>query len=124
MGLGQIRRDANSGLMSSPATTAAPARNALMGIAPFTLIIFLVYLTIGMPLAALPLQVHDVLGFDTVTVGITIGLQSLVTILTRQFAGTLCDRRGAKFGMHSRWRRIDLGQRHLFGFDGHTVRPY
>ena len=52
-----------------------------------------------MPLAALPLQIHDVLGFGNLTVGITIGLQALVTLLTRQFAGGLCDRRGAKFGV-------------------------
>ena len=52
-----------------------------------------------MPLAALPLQLHDVLGFGTVIVGITIGLQSLVTLFTRPLAGTLCDRRGAKFSM-------------------------
>ena len=85
--------------MDASATTAPPERGVLLRIAPFTLIIFLVYLTVGMPLAALPLQVHDVLGFDNLTVGITIGLQSLVTILTRQFAGSLCDRRGAKFGV-------------------------
>ena len=89
----------NSGLMDASATTAPPERGVLLRIAPFTLIIFLVYLTVGMPLAALPLQVHDVLGFGNLTVGITIGLQSLVTILTRQFAGGLCDRRGAKFGV-------------------------
>lgn len=100
MGLGQIRRnDMPRTFMSSPATTAAPTRNALMGIAPFALIIFCGYLPIGMPLAALPLQLHDVLGFGTVIVGITIGLQSLVTLFTRPLAGTLCDRRGAKFSM-------------------------
>ena len=85
--------------MSSPAATAAPTRNALLGIAPFALIIFCGYLPIGMPLASLPLQLHDVLGFGTVIVGIAIGLQSLVTLLTRPLAGTLCDRRGAKFSM-------------------------
>jgi MFS family permease len=85
--------------MDASATTAPPERRVLLRIAPFTLIIFLVYLTVGMPLAALPLQVHDVLGFGNLTVGITIGLQALVTLLTRQFAGGLCDRRGAKVGV-------------------------
>jgi MFS family permease len=85
--------------MDASATTVPPERRVLLRIAPFTLIIFLVYLTVGMPLAALPLQVHDVLGFGNLTVGITIGLQALVTLLTRQFAGGLCDRRGAKFGV-------------------------
>ena len=52
-----------------------------------------------MPLAALPLQIHDALGFGNVTVGIAIGCQSLVTLLTRQFAGNFCDHRGAKLGV-------------------------
>ena len=75
--------------------TAAPQRRVLWRIAPFVLVIFFSYLTVGMPLAAIPLQVHDVLGFGNLTVGI----QSLATLLTRQFAGILCDRRGAKFGV-------------------------
>jgi MFS family permease len=85
--------------MDPSATPAIAARGAVLRIAPFALIIFCVYLTIGMPLAAIPLQVHDVLHFDNLTVGIAIGLQSLVTLATRQFAGSLCDRRGAKFGV-------------------------
>jgi MFS family permease len=85
--------------MSPSDTTAVPTRGAVLRIAPFALIIFCVYLTIGMPLAAIPLQVHDVLGFDNLTVGVAIGIQSLVTLATRQFAGSLCDRRGAKFGV-------------------------
>ena len=45
MGLGQIRRnDMPRTFMSSPATTAAPTRKTLMGIAPFALIIFCVLL--------------------------------------------------------------------------------
>jgi MFS family permease len=85
--------------MNSPATTVPPARSVLLRIVPFTFIIFCSYLPVGMPLAALPLQIHDALGFGNVTVGITIGCQSLVTLLTRQFAGNFCDRRGAKLGV-------------------------
>lgn len=85
--------------MNLAAPTIAPQRRVLLRIAPFTLIIFVGYLPVGMPLAALPLQVRDVLGFGTLVVGSAIGLQSLVTLLTRQFAGSLCDRKGAKFGV-------------------------
>ena len=84
--------------MSLSAATLAPRRNVLLRLAPFVLIIFCTYLTVAMPLAALPLHVHDVLGFSDLTVGLTISVQSLVTLATRQFAGSLCDRNGPKFG--------------------------
>jgi MFS family permease len=64
--------------------------------APAVLVIFFGYVSIAMPLAVLPLQVHDRLGFGTLVVGATIGIQSLVTLVTRQLAGSLCDRKGAK----------------------------
>ena len=77
----------------------APQHNVVIRIAPFALMVFFTYLAIGMPLPTVPLQIHDVLGFGNVTVGIAVGTQSLVTLLTRQYAGTLCDRRGAKRGV-------------------------
>jgi len=83
----------------TPSATIAAQRSVLLRIAPFALIIFCAYLTVGMPLAALPLQIHDALGFGNLTVGIAIGLQSLATLATRPFAGSLCDRNGAKFGV-------------------------
>ncbi len=85
--------------MNPSATMAVPQRRVLLRIAPFALIVFCTYLPIGMPLAALPLQVHDTLGFGTLIVGVTIGLQSLVTLVTRPLAGGLCDSRGAKFSV-------------------------
>src|ERR1700742_1278066 len=85
--------------MTWSAPTADPLRGVLLRIAPFVLVVFFVSLTVGIPLAALPLQVHDGLGFDTLTVGVLVGAQSLATLVTRQFAGTLCDHRGAKFVM-------------------------
>jgi len=85
--------------MDTSAITAPPTRNVVLRIVPFTVIILCGYLPVGMPLAALPLQIHGTLGFGNATVGITIGCQSLVTLLTRQFAGNFCDRRGAKLGV-------------------------
>jgi len=66
---------------------------------PVSAIVFFGFCAIGLPLPALPLQVHDVLGFDPVIVGWVIGLQSLVTVLTRQFAGSITDTRGAKMAV-------------------------
>jgi MFS family permease len=85
--------------MTLSATTAAPSRGALLRIAPFALIIFCAYLTVGMPLATLPLYVHHTLGLGSFVVGVTIGVQSLVTLATRQFAGALSDRGGPKFAV-------------------------
>jgi MFS family permease len=62
----------------------------------FTIATFLGFLAIGIPLPVLPGQVHDRLGFSTIVVGLVIGAQPLVTLLTRQYAGRLCDARGPK----------------------------
>ncbi len=99
IGLAQIPGMTTKAFTTSSARTAASSRSVLLGIAPFALVIFCGYLPIGMPLAALPLQVHDALGFGTVPVGVAIGLQSLVTLVTRPMAGALCDRSGAKFSI-------------------------
>jgi len=82
--------------MSGAASASIAPHRALLKILPFALIIVCGYLPVGMPLAALPLQVHDKLGFGTLMVGIVIGAQSLVTLFTRPLAGILCDRAGAK----------------------------
>jgi MFS family permease len=63
---------------------------------PLVTVVFLGMLTIGVPLAVIPPRVHDGLGYGTVTVGWVMGIQSVATLLTRQYAGTLCDRRGSK----------------------------
>jgi MFS family permease len=63
---------------------------------PFVSIVFLGFLSIALPLPVLSLRVHDELGFSLVTAGWAVGLQALATILTRQMAGVLIDRRGPK----------------------------
>jgi MFS family permease len=60
------------------------------------LAVFLGFLAISVPLAALALEVRDHLGFGAITVGWAIGIQSLATLLTRHQAGTLCDQRGPR----------------------------
>jgi len=70
--------------------------SAVTALLPFSLSVFMGFLAIGVPLPVLPLEVQDSLGFGTVVVGLVIGSQSLATLLTRQYAGRLCDRRGTK----------------------------
>ena len=85
--------------MAHSAATAAPPQRVLLRFAPAVLIIFFGYLAIGMPLAVLPLQVHDRLGFGSFVVGVSVSLQSLATLASRQLAGSLCDRRGPNLAM-------------------------
>lgn len=78
--------------MNPTVSDPSPAKKLL----PLAAIVLFGFLAIGLPLAALPLYLHGVLGFDTVTVGWVVGIQSLATVLTRQFAGNYCDRHGSK----------------------------
>lgn len=74
-------------------------RSAVTGLAPMVAIVFFGFLTVGAPLPVLSLYIHDHLGFSGFTVGWVIGIQSLVTILSRHRAGTLSDQRGPKFAV-------------------------
>jgi MFS family permease len=87
--------------MTIPPVATSSTGRVVLRISPFIFIIFCAYLTIGLPLAALPLQIHDILGWNTFVVGIVIGIQPLATLVTRPIAGTLCDRRGARFVVRS-----------------------
>jgi len=64
-------------------------------IIPIVISVFAVYLTIGMSLGILPELIQHDLKFNGVVVGLVIGLQSLATLLTRAYAGTITDTRGA-----------------------------
>ena len=80
--------------------SAAPqTRQITLALLPFTAIVFACYAAVGLPLATLPLQVHDVLGYGTGIVGLVIGLAPAATLVTRQLAGRLADRRGPKLGV-------------------------
>lgn len=57
---------------------------------------FIAYLSIGLPLGILPLYVHQQLGLSDVMVGIAIGTQFIVTLITRSTAGRLADNHGAR----------------------------
>ncbi|MBO9691116.1 MFS transporter [Chryseobacterium sp.] len=63
---------------------------------PIIISVFGVYLTIGIALGVLPSFVQSNLGFDSIIVGLVIGLQSLSTLLTRAYSGKITDTKGAK----------------------------
>ena len=77
-------------------TTPPPAASVTRTLLPFVAIIFLGYSAVGLPLSTLPLLVSH-LGYGTTVVGVVIGLAPVATLLTRQIAGQLADRRGPKF---------------------------
>ena len=60
------------------------------------IIVLLGFFSIGIPLAVLPGHVRDHLILGNTLIGIVIGLQSLVTLLTRHFAGVIADSKGAR----------------------------
>ena len=83
----------NTPLRTQPAPLARPERKSLLR---HVTIVFFGFLSVGLPLPPLALYLHDQLGFSAAVIGFTIGLQSVVTVLTRHRAGTLCDLRGAR----------------------------
>ncbi|MBI1369322.1 MAG: MFS transporter [Planctomycetes bacterium] len=70
--------------------------STLAGMGPLVSIVFLGFMAIAIPLAPLSLEVHDHLGFAAGIVGLTIGLQSLITVMSRHTAGSLSDRLGSR----------------------------
>jgi len=83
-------------LDSTMASGAPTGRDVTLRLLPFTAIVLFGYLTIGIPLAVLPIYVHDTLGYGPVSVGWVIATQAIVTLLTRPFAGNVADTRGGK----------------------------
>ncbi|REC45310.1 MFS transporter [Chryseobacterium pennipullorum] len=70
--------------------------NFYQAVTPIIISVFGVYLTIGIALGVLPRFVQDNLGFDSLMVGLVIGLQSLATLVTRAYSGKITDTKGAK----------------------------
>jgi MFS family permease len=61
--------------------------------------LFIAYLCVAIPLAAVPVFVTQRLGLDNVWAGLGVGIAFVATIFTRGYAGNLSDRRGPKVAL-------------------------
>lgn len=68
----------------------------LAGYAYFT---FIVYLSIGLPLAVLPPFVHLKMGYSAALAGLAISIQYVATLVSRPWAGRISDAHGAKIAV-------------------------
>ncbi|MGD0293205.1 MAG: MFS transporter [Terracidiphilus sp.] len=85
---------------SATAATAAASSISSKGgtrhILGFVYFTFVVYLSIGLPLAVLPPYVHLRMGYSAALAGLVISIQYVATLASRPWAGRISDRAGAK----------------------------
>ena len=79
--------------MNEHVTRSSPSVSAL---APIMGVILVAFLVIGLALPVLPLHVHNDLGLGTFLVGLIAGSQFAAALISRPWAGSYADRRGAK----------------------------
>ncbi len=82
--------------MSAPPLFRAIRVTPTWRIASTVYLTLLCYITIGLPLAVIPVFAHHVLGFDAVVAGLAVSLQYLATFASRPFAGRTTDTAGPK----------------------------
>jgi MFS family permease len=83
-------------------TASAPVRSSTASIGGtwhiigFVYFTFVVYLSVGLPLAVLPPYVHLRMGYSAALAGLVISIQYIATLVSRPWAGRISDRAGAK----------------------------
>ncbi len=85
-----------SSAASASASSPAASNASTWRIVGFTYFTFVVYLSVGLPLAVLPLYVHQRMGFSAALAGLVISIQYIATLASRPWAGRISDRAGAK----------------------------
>jgi MFS family permease len=73
-----------------------PAQRRLLVL---TAVLFISYLCVAMPLPVVPVFVTGQLGYGNAWAGLGVGIAFFATIVTRGYAGSLSDRRGAKVAL-------------------------
>jgi MFS family permease len=84
--------------MSDTALSSSPRHDGTTsaGLLPLLAAVFIGFLVIGIALPVLPLHVHHGLGQGTFMVGLVTGSQFAAALVTRMWAGSYADTRGAK----------------------------
>ena len=78
------------------APSSIPSNGSTRHILGFVYFTFVVYLSIGLPLAVLPPYVHLRMGYSAALAGLVISIQYIATLVSRPWAGRISDRAGAK----------------------------
>jgi MFS family permease len=81
---------------NATASSCTAEKGGARHIVGFVYFTFIVYLSIGLPLAVLPPYVHLRMGFGAALAGIVISIQYVATLFSRPWAGRISDRVGAK----------------------------
>jgi MFS family permease len=85
-----------AGQVTAQAPFTPAGNGSTWHIVSFTYFTFVVYLSVGLPLAVLPPYVHLRMGFSAALAGLVISIQYIATLLSRPWAGRISDRAGAK----------------------------
>jgi MFS family permease len=80
-------------------TISAAPRSVVRALLPIMAVVFIAFLVIGLALPVLPLHVHEGLGLGAFVVGLVAGSQFAAALLSRLWAGSFADQRGAKLAV-------------------------
>ena len=86
----------NSSAAGAMPAAHGPARSVFAQILPLAMAVFVGFFMVGLPMPVLPLYVDSALSLGALAVGVVAGLQFAAALLSRPYAGSLADRRGAK----------------------------